>query len=205
MRSCTGCIYYAVDGLGSEPYEAEQIGGHRYHTTQAARDAIEQRRTNVARLLAAGRSYSEIVTELGIPRTTAHRDAVWLRNQWRRLSVASYETKAESVLTRYSRIADEAYAAYLRSIREAKKTRVKSASDGTSEETVETTDEIGDPRFLDLARKATENIANVIGAQKPIKHALTDKDGNDIPFSILRFVDMPERKHLPEGANAGDG
>ena len=105
------------------------------------------------------------------------------------------------------RIRDEAWERHKSAIGPHEKNREKVTTGGQhgggSESVTETEDLNGDARFLKIALDAEAQMTRIIGAEKPIKHALTDADGNAIPFAVVRFAEMPSRP-LPEVTDGGD-
>ena len=144
---------------------------------------------------------------MGVTRNKVHRDIQRLRRDWQELSVASYEKKAAYVLENYSYVAKQAKVAFEASIGKVEKRKARKLvtgdEEGKTEVTVETEESVGDPRFLELFRKATDSINRVIGAEKPQKHSYTDSEGNDIPFAIIRFEERLTRPR--EDADGGIG
>lgn len=168
----------------------------KHPNTQAYRDQIRQRRADVARLLALGLRHREIGERLGLGRGIIGRDIARLRQEWRELSVESYEAKAEAALEWFGNVHRQALEAWEKSKGTVEKKKAKRVTEGGEEKTevvVETEVSLGDPRYLALANKAAENLTRIIGAEKPIKHSLTDADGNAIPFAIVRFEERPSR------------
>ncbi len=76
--------------------------------------------------------------------------------------------KAEQV-AELEHVAYEAYQAWDRSKEASKMVRKKSLLSGASEQVLESRDNDGDPRYLQIAMKAKEDIRKIVGADAPLK------------------------------------
>lgn len=168
---------------------------------------MDERRTQVAILTREGKSQCQIAAALNISPRTVRRDIRRVQEAWQRFATGEFAELVRERLVQLERIRDEAWERHKSAIGPHEKNREKVTTGGQhgggSESVTETEDLNGDARFLKIALDAEAQMTRIIGAEKPIKHALTDADGNAIPFAVVRFAEMPSRP-LPEVTDGGD-
>lgn len=172
-------------------------------------------RAKIIQLWAEGVPQTEIARRLDTTRTVVYRAICIVRKYWQKTAKQDFERHVADLLPRYGEIYSKAMDSFNKSkgvvTKTKKKKRIAKEGNEDAEIAIEEHNEAGDPRFLEQGQRALERMARLVGADKPIKHAWTDSQGNDLPIQIVEFHGMAPRKltegqegDIPHGGDGGE-
>jgi hypothetical protein len=161
-------------------------------TPKAQRRAkARQLETTAWALYCDGHSMAEIAAQHHVTRQAVHKAIKRaVARAMDGLTGNIREQKAAQV-ARLERIAELAMESYRKSCREATKkthrSRTRGAAKSFDEAVVTTTEQAGDPRFLDQARGALADIRKILGMDAPTRVSVTEPDRPlaDVPTEDL--------------------
>ena len=158
----------------------------------------EQRLAIVAKLISRGYNYrymrEELIRQLNLESyslSTLKKDIDTLVEEWRKERVDEADKSLQLELQRCDTVETEAWDAWERSKTEKTKTRAKQHAIASQvnvgqtkvtkvEQTKETEQQVGDPRFLDVVYKQQVERRKLLGMYAPEKKELTGKNGSDL-------------------------
>ena len=134
---------------------------------------IEDRRTRVAAVyLRGGKTHTEIGVMLGVSRATIARDLFAQKEEWRQSREHDIDLAITIELKRLELIESQAWEAWEQSKGVAEKSRSSrkvQAGVETAYKQVETANQCGDPRFLNIILACVEKRCQLLGLNKPVK------------------------------------
>ena len=163
-------------------------------------------RAEVADLYLRGMPQYKIAEQLGVHPSTVHRDLIALREQWQESANMLTGEWVALELAKIDALETEYWDAWVRSCKEVKVTRLKSSGkpkrdeDGNQivnnphvENVVETSQPVGDPRFLSGVKDCIKMRRDLLGLDEPAKfhHEVYDwradaiADGVEDPDAML--------------------
>ncbi len=140
------------------------------HDEQSEEDRLAERRCQVARLHAQGKSGREIALAVGVSASTASRDLDYIREQWRTQATADMAGRVNAELAVLDEVARQAWEGWHRSIgRHVRKVERIGRTDGKAAASVETVSEelAGAVEFLNTIVKCSERRAKILGLDAP--------------------------------------
>lgn len=153
----------------------------------------------IADLYLLGKKQYEIGKHLGLTQQQISSDLKLIRASWLESSIIDFDAKKAEELAKLDRTEEQAWAAWERSQKEAKKqsNKVTATHDGKkggivpgSSKLIETNthkeSRVGDPRFLDVVLRTIERRCKIFGFDAPIK---TEEKGTLAHSLRAIFVD----------------
>jgi hypothetical protein len=182
--------------------------------TNPTEAAIRERRRRVARLYIQQRTQYEIAALVGVNQGTVSRDLEVIRQEWQASAVMDLGTRKAQELARIDRIEAEAWAAWERSVQDAKMYHVETTSgmvDGDGRPLPDRTrkrqtqkGQAGDPRFLERVGWCIEQRCRILGMNAPEKHeysgSLTLEQRRDRLLAVLDHL-RGRGSALPDGGS----
>lgn len=134
---------------------------------------IEDRRTRVAEVyLRGGNTHTETGVMFGVSRATIARDITKIKEEWREAREHDVDLAITIELKRLEIIEAQAWDQWERSKLAAEKTKSsRTNKDGvdTQHKQVETINQCGDPRYLNVVLTCIEKRSALLGLNKPVK------------------------------------
>lgn len=127
---------------------------------------VADRRRQASQMILEGKGVIETSEALGVSRVTVWKYLKAIEEEWRNTNKANYEERLNQQLAKLELVADEAFAAFQRSIGEVTKTTEKVNEDGETTETTVTETRAGDTSLLDVYRKAVMDQAALLGLKR---------------------------------------
>lgn len=149
--------------------------------------AIAQRRQQVARLYLQGQGQTEIALELEMGQSTVSKDLAHIHTAWRESAIRDFDALRDLEIARLNTIEREAWSAWERSQQPAVTTITSGTAKTRSENTKRITrHQFGNPRFLELALRASEERRKLLGLDAPLKIAPVTPDGRPLTIEQRR-------------------
>lgn len=164
-------------------------GDNRREAAQVARD-----RKRIAELYLQGWLQVDIAQDVGIDQSTVSRDLKAIRDEWLKSTLVDFNEAKAKELARIDAVEVEAWAAYERSKGKREVTTQESAAVGDGEDNarqkvqIRTEDRDGDPKWLEIVLKCSEQRRKILGIDAPTKSEVTGKDGGPLRMNIENFV-----------------
>jgi hypothetical protein len=130
-------------------------------------DVIATRRRRLTELRLMGWTSAECAKELECSERTIHGDLAVLKEDWQRDIRANRDRLMADQVEHLSFIRWKAIEAWFKSMENAQKKVVKEVAEGGTEITTTIEGQYGDPRFLELVRKATQDLRDLYGLIDP--------------------------------------
>jgi len=141
----------------------------------------EERRVQVARLYAKGKTQAEIAETVGVSQSQVCHDLKMVRRHWRESTIRDFDALRDEQLAKIDEAERRAWEVFERSQEDAVKTRREVGEDGDfGSGYMERVGQAGDVRSLDLVLKCVERRCKLLGLDAPQKVAQTDTAGNDL-------------------------
>lgn len=142
---------------------------------------LSDRRRRVADLYVQGVSQTDIAIRLGVNQGTISRDLQAVEKEWAEQRVADIDQAKRLQLEKIDRMEREAWNAWEKSKGplEINRAGVNQQQKGRAERITKTT--AGDPRMLLIVDRCIERRCKILGLEAPVKTAVTDTRGNDVP------------------------
>ncbi len=144
--------------------------------------AIAQRRLQVARLYLQGQGQTEIALKLEMGQSTVSKDLHHIHTAWRESAIRDFDALRDLEIARLNTIEREAWAAWERSQQPA----VTTITSGRAPAKRITRHQFGNPRFLELALRASEERRKLLGLDAPLKIAPVTPDGRPLTIEQRR-------------------
>jgi hypothetical protein len=130
----------------------------------------------IARRYLHGDIQSDIAKDLKISQQMVSRDLKVIRERWLNSSLVDFNEMRARELARIDLVEAEAWAGWERSKRARTKTRMSGDTEQKPSHIVRTTtEEIGDPRFLDEVLKCVDKRCQIFGLDAPVKLTWQDE------------------------------
>jgi hypothetical protein len=162
-----------------------------------------------ARLYLEGHPFYVIAQKVGRGVDTVSRDVAEIRERWRVSMIMSYSEAVAREVAKLDAIEVEAWDAWRRSVGSKRKTRTQRGSNTQGDVDVVTREswvEVGDPRFLEVARKCSEDRRKLLGLDAPDRLEIygSDADHRDhVRTSLLEKLTRAVASR-GEGVDPGD-
>jgi hypothetical protein len=141
--------------------------------------AIAQRRQQVARLYLQGQGQTEIALELAMGQSTVSKDLHHIHTAWRESAIRDFDAQRDLEIARLNHIEREAWSAWERSQQPAVTTITSGAARAKNTKRI-SRNQCGNPRFLELALRASEERRKLLGLDAPLKIAPVNPDGRPL-------------------------
>lgn len=129
-------------------------------------DGVLLRRRRLTEMRLMGWSRAEMAKELDVCEMTISRDLVHLREDWQRELKSGRDALMQDQVEHLYFIRNKAIESFLKSLEPAHK-RVTKESDEGVEVSTTVEEQCGDPRFLEIVRKATADLRDLHGLIDP--------------------------------------
>lgn len=126
--------------------------------------------TKTARLYLEGRTQMEIAEKVGVSVSTVAKDLSEIRGRWRSSMVMSYGEAVAREVAKLDALEAQAWDAWYRSQGQKRRTTTQRGHNTQGDvdmTTRQTWREVGDPRFLEVARKCSEDRRKLLGLDAP--------------------------------------
>lgn len=156
------------------PKKKAPTGRSRRSTKQAANDLkIQGRMATIADRYFTGRyRQSDIAKELGVSRATVIRDLQTLREEWKAERINDIDEAVAVELKRLERIEAENWDSWYQSkgvVEKSRSSRKICAGIETVAKQVESHNECGDPRYMNVILACVDKRCQLLGLYKPVK------------------------------------
>lgn len=175
-------------------------GDNRREAAQVARD-----RKKIAGLYLKGWLQVDIAQEVGIDQSTVSRDLKAIRDEWLKSTLVDFNEAEGRELAKIDAVEVEAWAAFERS-KEDREISVQESVDGDSNRQkaqIRTEGRDGDPKWLEIVLKCSEQRRKILGIDAPVKSEVTGKDGGPLHMNIENF--MKAKQELAEWEQDWEG
>lgn len=169
-------------------------GSSRRHIKHGKRTNFERARdlAEIGRLYLLGRPQHEIALEIGqlfydnpkfLSRTTIGKDIAEIRGNWLAQASEAVEERVAIELAKIDNLESEYWRGWERSQKDSVITTV-SEKDDSSDKTVKTYPQTGDPRYLDGILKCVERRCKLFGLDRPAKLDVAGIGKSPIPVRV---------------------
>lgn len=160
-------------------------------------DAVDQRRSIVAKLFLQGMWQSDIAKHVNVTQQQVSKDIAVIRDTWRKSTIEDYNSKVDEELAKINLLEQEYYDAWNRSKDPFKARSIKGRQVGESSEIVEkqerTEERNGDPRYLQGVQWCIEQRCKILGIPsklptQPVDHTFDLSNLSDEELALLAAI-----------------
>lgn len=166
-------------------------------TRQQQRQALADRRGQVASLYLRGMYQAEIARRFGVDQKQISRDLAYIRKEWMAAAVGNFDARKSRELAKVDEVELAAWDGWRRS-QETSKVTEASTTDGNEHAKVIEKSQAGDARFLTVVLQCVERRCKILGIDAAPKQQLE--------MSGRVAIYLPDNGRLPQpGTSAPNG
>lgn len=124
---------------------------------------IKKDRLEIAQLYIRGRYQSEIAEMMGLSQQQISHDLKMIQREWQRSTTIALDEHKNRELARIDHLEQTAWAEWEASRRETKTKTVKAKNANSTEKTLRTQEQCGDPRYLQTIQWCIEQRCKILG------------------------------------------